>query len=309
MFTCPPRLKAGDYIAIIAPASKVEKSYIETAMKVFDSWGLNIITGKYLFASHYKYAGTDRERIYDVQAMLNHPDVKAIICARGGYGFNRIIDQIKYQAFLSNPKWIVGFSDITAWHCQLSTMGFQSLHAIMPSYFEKKNAGIGLDSLKAVLFGHPQHIVCSPQIGNRPGSTQGVLTGGNLALLCTMIGTQSDFHTDGKILFLEDVGENLYNIDRMMVHLKRSGKLDRLAGCVIGKFTESLETPEDFGKDAFSIIREQFQSYDYPLCFDFPAGHIPDSYAMPFGRNVNLRITNDQVTLDIPGDDGIMDVI
>ncbi|MCC5928248.1 MAG: LD-carboxypeptidase [Cyclobacteriaceae bacterium] len=302
MLTCPPILKAGDHIAIIAPASRIEKSYIDAAEKVFKSWELNVITGKHLFDSHFKFAGKDPDRLSDIQAMLNSSDVKAIICARGGYGFNRVMDQIDYTAFNASPKWIIGFSDITAWHCQLSNLGFQSIHAIMPSYFEKKKVDIGLESLRNTLFGRAQDIVVSAHMENRFGSVNGIITGGNLALLCSMIGTNSDINTNGKILFLEDVGETLYNIDRMMIHLKRAGKLDHLLACIIGKFTESKETPEEFGNDEISIIKEHFKSYEYPLCFDFPAGHIPNSFALPFGRNVKLQISSELVQLNIPGD-------
>lgn len=301
MCTRPPTLKNGDHIAIIAPASKIDHTYIETAEKVFDSWGLRVIIGKYLFKTNYKFAGTDHERLSDVQFMLDHPEVKAIICARGGYGFNRIMDHINYSAFKARPKWIVGFSDITAWHCQLNVLGFQSLHAIMPSYFLKDRSTVGLQSLMDALFGKPQHIVAPVHSNNRLGKVKGSIIGGNLALLCTMTGTNSDLDTKGKILFLEDVGEKLYNIDRMMVHLKRAGKLEGLAACIVGKFTECEEKPEDFGKDSMSIIREHLSSYDFPVCFDFPAGHVPDSYALPFGQTVTLEIRSDEVRLDIPG--------
>ncbi|MGF1636351.1 MAG: LD-carboxypeptidase [Cyclobacteriaceae bacterium] len=295
----PPFLKTGDRIIILAPASKVKSEYIETAHKVFTDWGLKVEYGAHLFSENYKYAGLDNQRLLDLQMALDDNDIKAIICGRGGYGTTKIVDQLDIANFKHNPKWVLGFSDITALHSRIYNAGFQSLHGIMPSFFHHEGISKSLKSLHDALFGVDQTIPSAPHILNRHGKAAGNLVGGNLALLAHMVGTPTDIDTSDCILFLEDVGEPLYNIDRMMLQLRRSGKLKAIKGFICGQFSELKETPETYGKNANEIILEHLEGLSIPVCFDFPVGHVALNYTLPVGAKAALMVDSEGSTLTI----------
>lgn len=293
----PPALKKGDTVAIVAMASKLDVSDLKSAIKLMENeWGVKVIIGESVSASYYGFAGTDDIRAADFQKALNNPDVKAIFSARGGYGSSRIIDKIDFTAFRQNPKWIVGFSDITVVHSHVQSLGFQSLHAPMPKTF--KRDAFSVETLYAFLFGKSVNYQVKPNERNRMGRANGRITGGNLCLLAHVIGSVSDINWDGAILFIEDVGEYLYNIDRMLIQLKRAGKLKNLSGLVIGSFTYSKENDEPFGKSIHEIVAEHTAEYSYPVCYDFPVGHDAINWSMACGRMASLVVSNEEVKLE-----------
>jgi muramoyltetrapeptide carboxypeptidase len=260
------------------------------------AWGLAVATGEHLFARHHQFAGTDAQRLADLQRALDDPETAAIICARGGYGTTRIVDQLDFTAFLRQPKWLVGYSDITTLHLHLHRLGVESLHATMPLLFNRDTPP-SIESLHNLLFGGEMDYPVAPHRLNRPGEGSGVLVGGNLALLASNVGTASDVDTQGKVLFLEDINEYLYSLDRMMVQLKRSGKLAGLAGLVVGHFTDSKDNDIPFGKDPYEIVDDAVREYGFPVCYGFPVGHEPENLAMPCGRTVHLTVGPGRVTL------------
>ena len=288
----PPFLKAGDKVAIVATARKVSPAEMEPAILKFREWGLQVITGPHLFGADNQYSGTDEDRLSDLQMMLDDPSIKAIVAARGGYGTVRIVDNLDFTAFCRNPKWIVGYSDITVLHSHIHTQyGVETLHATMPINFPTDGSDNEATlSLKKALFGEPLQYEIKPTEYSVKGSSQGILVGGNLSILYALNGTPSDLDTQGKILFLEDLDEYLYHIDRMMLNLRRSGKLSGLAGLVIGGMSKMNDNAVPFGKTAEEIIKEAVEGYGYPVCFEFPAGHIDNNCALILGRNVELTV-------------------
>ncbi len=285
----PPDLKKGDKVAIVALASKLNPDDIQTAIQLMqEEWDLELIVGESVSASYYGFAGTDEVRARDFQKMLDDTSVKAIFSARGGYGSSRIIDAIDFTIFKQSPKWIVGFSDITAVHSHVQSLGFQSLHAPMPKTFIRDE--YSLKTLQTFLFGNGMSYEIKSNNSDRRGQAEGQITGGNLCLLAHLIGSPSDISYDGKILFIEDIGEYLYNIDRMMIQLKRAGKLKNLKGLIVGSFTDSKENDEPFGKTAYEIVADHIAEYDYPVCYGFPTGHDTENWAIPCGRMVNLEV-------------------
>ena len=289
----PKFLQPGDTIALVSTAKKVDFSIVENARKHFEHWGFRVMIGESATASFHQFAGDDKVRIKDFQNQLNNPDVKAIVCLRGGYGSVRIIDQLDFSEFVKKPKWIVGYSDVTAIQNHiLKTCNIASLHAEMPLKFPKfPNTNDSLEALKNALFGTFEPLQLPPHPLNKIGSAQGELVGGNLAMLCSLLGSSSEMDTCGKILFLEDVGEYLYAIDRMMMTLKRAGKLDRLAGLAIGQFTDWQDNAIPFGKTAYEIIAEHVANYDYPVLFDIPAGHGEINKPLIFGGRYTMDVT------------------
>jgi muramoyltetrapeptide carboxypeptidase len=257
---------------------------------------LEVETGEHLFALHHQFAGTDAQRLADLQRALDDPETSAIICARGGYGTTRIIDELDFTAFLRQPKWLVGYSDITTLHLHLHRLGVESLHATMPLLFDR-DTPFSIGSLRNLLFGGEIAYRVTPHALNRPGEGSGVLVGGNLALLVSNVGTASDVDTAGKVLFLEDINEYLYSIDRMMVQLKRTGKVAGLAGLVVGHFSDSKDNDIPFGKDPHEIVADAVREYGFPVCYGFPVGHEPENWAMPCGRTVHLAVGPDGATL------------
>lgn len=285
----PPSLKRGDTIAIISPAKAIEKAAIEYAQTVFENAGFKVLIGKHTLTKHHYFAGTDLERLSDFQEMLDHPDVKAIVCARGGYGAVRIVDKIQWASQLRNPKWIVGFSDITVFHQKMQRFGIQSIHATMPLNFES-NSLESFTSLFSALKGESYEITCSSASKNKLGKVSGDLIGGNLSIVYSLIGTDDQPNYRDAILFIEDVGEQLYAIDRMFHSLKKAGILDQIKGLIVGGMTNMKETETPTGFILEDLILEHFEYSNIPICFDFPAGHIDDNRALIFGKTIELTI-------------------
>jgi muramoyltetrapeptide carboxypeptidase len=288
----PPILKPGDTVGIVAPARKVERADIDGAIRIFESWGLTVVLGNNLFEEQNQYSGTDSQRASDFQSMIVNPEVKAIICARGGYGSMRLLEEISFRQLQREPKWVVGYSDITVFHGILNSwFMMETIHGIMPINFPKDGvSNLSTESLRKVLFGDSPEYNIPYHPLNREGFAKGPLCGGNLSILNSLSGTDADIITNDKILFIEDLDEYLYHIDRMMMTLKRSGKLKVLAGLVVGGMTDMRDNPIPFGKDALQIIREAVDDYDYPVCFNFPAGHQGDNLALIMGRSASLRV-------------------
>ena len=294
----PKNLKAGDKIGIIAPARKIEMNEIKAAISIFESWGLKVELGKNIFAQDRQFAGTDKQRAEDLQYMLDNPEIKAIICARGGYGTIRLLPALNFSTFLKSPKWIVGYSDITALHAHLNqNLGLQSIHGIMPLNFPKdKSENESIKSLKRALFGEQNLYNIDRYELNRKGKAEGEVIGGNLSVLYSIAGTEYDVNTDGKILVLEDLDEYLYHIDRMMMNLKLGGKLDNLKALIIGGMNDMNDNTVPFGKTAYEIIHDMVKEYNYPVCFNFPIGHIENNYAVKLGSKAELEVGNSKVT-------------
>jgi len=260
------------------------------AIALLESWGLEVILGETVTASYHQFAGDDALRARDMQHFLDDDSIKAIIAARGGYGTIRIIDRLDFTRFGQNPKWMVGFSDITVLHAHIwANYGLQSIHGQMPITIPDASA-TSLKTLKNALFGHAVNYDFKSHTDNKEGNAEGILIGGNLSLLIAMLGSASDYSYDDKILFIEDVGEYLYSTDRMLRTLKRAGKLSNLAGLIVGGFTEVKDNDIPFGQTVEQIVMEVVKEYNYPVCFDFPAGHIPDNRALIFGRTLNLSV-------------------
>ena len=300
MITVPPYLKPGDTIGLVAPAGFMPFEKMQTCIEALQDWGYNLEFGKTTHSESQNYfSGTDEERLADLQQMLDDKNIKAILCARGGYGLSRIIDSLSFKKFRKKPKWIIGFSDVTILHTHLfSNYKIASLHAPMAAAFNDDgfNQPYVL-SLKTALEGEPANYECAGNDFNKEGVAKGQLVGGNLCLLAHLIGTPSDIDTKNKILFLEDVGEYLYNIDRLLLQLKRSGKFKKLAGLIIGGFTDSKDTERPFGASAYEIIHEQVKQYKFPVCFDFPVSHGKENYALKIGGKYTLEVGKEKVIL------------
>lgn len=305
-FQIPPFLKKGDTIGITSPAGFIEQSGILSAVSKLQEWGFQPAIGKTIGQRDFTFGGTDKERAEDFQAMLDDKNIKAILCARGGYGLVRIIDRLDFTNFRKQPKWIIGFSDITVLHSHVnSNFNIATIHSKMCNSFpysweeateiQKET----IDSIRDVLLGKMMSYSAPYHSANRPGTVQGRLTGGNLRTLETLAGTPSEVQTEGKILFVEDVGEYLYSIDRMFWNLKRSGKLDKLKGLIVGGFrikpVDSEE--EEFGKTLEEIVLEKLVDYDYPVCFNFPVGHQRDNFALKSGAMHELKVTESGTVL------------
>jgi len=300
MTIVPPYLQPGDTIGIVCPAGYMPAEKWQTCVDILQQWGYNVQLGNTLRSNSDNYfSGTDEERLADIQQMLDDDNIQAILCARGGYGVGRIIDRMHFKKFRKHPKWIIGFSDITVLHSHIfANHKIATLHAPMAAAFndEGYNNEYVL-SLKNVLAGQPMNYACEPHAFNNPGEASGELIGGNLSLLAHLIGTRSEYKYKNKILFLEDVGEYLYNIDRMLFQMKRSGKLNKLAGLIIGGFTENKDTERPFGQSACEIIHNLVKEYDYPICFGFPVSHEKENVALKIGATVKLKVDNKKVTL------------
>lgn len=291
--TTPAFLQPGDIIAITSTARKISREEILPAIRIFESWGLTVLESPSLYQIENQYAGTDAERSASMQELFDNPAVRAIICARGGYGTVRIIDQLDFTQFVKSPKWIIGYSDITVLHSHIQqNFGIETLHATMPVNFNQASeASISsVETLYQTLFGKSPTYSYEGSSLDIPGTAKGILTGGNLSILYSLIGSSSDTETDGKILFIEDIDEYLYHIDRMMMALKRSGKLSSLAGLVIGAFTDMKDNEVPFGKTAEQIIRDAVKEFRYPVTFGFPAGHQSLNMPLIMGREVTLEV-------------------
>jgi muramoyltetrapeptide carboxypeptidase len=293
----PPSLQQGDRIRIVAPAGNVSKEKVLPGIELLLEKGFEVLVGRYVFGRHFQYAGTDEERLADLQEAFNDPKTRAIICARGGYGSVRIIEKLDFAPLLNHPKWLAGFSDITILHAVLNKLPMASVHGAMPGSFIEngKPEKSFLSLMEALTSGHSQ-VEMEPNPLNRPGKASGELVGGNLSLLYNLQGTPWQLDTRGKILFLEDVAEYLYHLDRMMQNLRLSGQLKDLSGLVVGGFSDMKDNDSPFGKSIFEIIREAVQPYNFPVCFDFPAGHIPKNISLILGASYDL-VVDDKCTL------------
>jgi muramoyltetrapeptide carboxypeptidase len=294
----PSILQPGDKVYLCAPGRKLDEDKINHAVAIIQSWGLQVITGKNLLSSKHSYlAGSDTERLKDLQYALDNPSIKAIFCVRGGYGTTRILDSIDFTTFLKNPKWICGFSDITALHLKLQKIRVQSIHGTMPVMFSKNDSASSAESLKSILFGNREPIVVSHHSSDKEGNGRGELIGGNLSLIVDSLGTSSEIQTEGKILILEEVDEPLYKIDRMLVQLKRAGKLKNLAGLIIGHMTDIKDTELPFGETIEQIILNNTKDFNYPVAFSFPTGHEDPNLSWISGATAKLTVTSESTTL------------
>lgn len=302
----PAYLKSGDTIGITSPAGYATLEEIKPAVQQIESWGFTIKVGDTIGKRDFTFGGTDEERAKDFQQMLDDENIKAILCARGGYGFVRIIDELDFSRFRKRPKWLIGFSDITVLHSHVQKRyGIPTIHSKMCNSFPDDWAKADeiqvatILSLRNALRGDTMEYTAVPNINNRTGTATGILVGGNLKTIESLSGSNSDINTDGKILFVEDVGEYLYSIDRMFWNLKRSGKLDKLAGLVVGGFSIKPATnpSDEFGKKLHEIVMEKVGAFNYPVCFDFPVGHQKNNYALKCGIEHNLTVTTNLCTL------------
>lgn len=297
MLLRPPALQQGDTVYILSTARKITIEEITPAIQAFEIWGLKVQIGKTIGKEFRQFAGTDAERKEDFQTALDDKNVRAIICARGGYGTVRMMDDLNYDEFMKNPKWVVGFSDVTYLHVHISnSIGIQTLSGAMPFSFAKSTP-MAIESLKNELFGKRNEYIIEPHPLNRTGEAQGIMNGGNLSILYSITGTKSGMITSNKILFLEDLDEYLYHIDRMMMNLKRSGKLESLAGMVVGGFSDMKDNKVAFGCTAYEIIAENVAEYNFPVCYNFPAGHVDDNRAVVIGGTYKLSVSDKEVKL------------
>ena len=292
----PEKLVVGDKIGIISTARKITIEELKPPIKTLESWGLKVVLGANLFQEDDQFSGTVDQRTNDLQIMIDDNSIKAILCARGGYGTVQIIDAINFTNLKKNSKWIVGYSDATVLHSHLNNLGMASLHATMPINFEG-NTNESLWSLKNALFGNLNNVECKAHPLNKFGKIEGDVVGGNLSILYSLLGSSSDIDTIGKILFIEDLDEYLYHIDRMMMNLKRNGIFGNLKGLIIGGMSDMNDNSIPFGKTAEQIILDYTKGYDFPICFGFPAGHLADNRCVRLGINSILEISENGVSL------------
>ena len=292
----PNYLQKGDTVAIVSTARKVSKKELIPALAILKNWELNVVLGNSIEAEEHQFAGNDNLRASDFQEMLDNPKIKAIWCARGGYGTIRMLDLLDFSNFKNNPKWIIGYSDVTVLHSHLHQLGFETLHAQMPVSIETKTAAC-VQTLKNSLFGNNTTITIPSEVSNVTGNAKGVLVGGNLSMLYSLCGSSSSISTKGKILFIEDLDEYLYHIDRMLQNLKRNGMLDQLEGLIIGGMTQMHDNDIPFGQSSEEIILSICNDYNYPIVFNFPAGHIKDNRALILGRKAELIISKTETIL------------
>ena len=298
----PEYLKKGDTVAIVAPSGVLKNynGYILKAKELLKSWELEVVIGENVFNDNGHFAGTDNQRSADFQLALDDKAIKAIWCARGGYGAMRVIDNLNFEKYKENPKWIIGYSDITAIHNDLHNNKSESIHGIMCKSLEKidvdNNESISL--LKKTLFGEKLSYTIEGNNYNIEGNSNGQLIGGNLTLLHCLLGSESSIDTDGKILFIEDLGEYLYHIDRMLISLKRAGYFDNCKGLIVGDFTDMRKNTTPFGRNLKELILDIVKEYDFPVSFGFTAGHGEKNYPMILGREINLEVSKQQSTIN-----------
>jgi len=295
----PAYLQKGDTVAIVSTARKITIPELQPALSLLESWGLNYILGSTIEASENQFAGDDELRACDFQNFLDDQNVKAIWCARGGYGTVRIIDRLDFSKFQREPKWIIGFSDITVLHSHVHKLGIATLHAQMPFNINAKTEETK-NTLRDALFGKEYMIPFSSDHPlNRKGETEGMLVGGNLSILYALCGSPSALNTRNKILVLEDLDEYLYHVDRMMQNLKRNGMLSNLAALIVGGMSDMKDNPIGFGKDAEAIIFEAVKEYTYPVYFGCPVGHIDDNRALKLGVDATLTIDGEVIKVSM----------
>ena len=283
----PPHLKAGDSIYILSTARKISIEELQPAIQELESWGLKVILGDTIGAEDHQFAGNDELRTADFNKAIHNQEVKAILCGRGGYGSVRIVDGIDWEYLQKTPKWIAGYSDVTTIHCHAHNKGLKSIHSTMPIN-HTNNSKESWSTLKAALFGEELNIANYPHKVYRSGELKGEVIGGNLSILYSLLGSKSSIDTKGKILFIEDLDEYLYHIDRMMMNLKRTGKLHGLSALVVGGMSDMNDNPIPFGKNALQIIAEHTKDYNYPIYFGLQAGHTKPNLALRLGMNAHI---------------------
>jgi len=289
---CPPSLTKGDKIGIAAPGRKVSSPDVDASRRIFESWGMEVIFPANLHSQSHSYlAGSDKERIADFQNLIDDPHLKAIVCARGGYGTTRILDNLDFSSLTKNPKWIIGFSDVTALHLKLFKLGIKSIHGTMPILFSKPESISSIESLRGTLMNESVGISAIANKNNRTGKVTAQIIGGNLSLIVDSIGTTGDPDTNGKILVIEEIDEYTYKVDRMLMHLKRSGKLDNLAGLIVGHMTDLKELELSFGETIEEIILSKVPDSHYPVAFNYPIGHENPNLSWVHGSVMNLIVT------------------
>jgi len=294
----PTPLKEKDLIGIVAPAGRIDKNIVEQAVLRIKKMGYRVRVGKHVHQHHYNFAATDEKRLFDLQQMLDDKEVKAIICTRGGYGVVRILDRIDFTGFMKNPKWLVGFSDITALHAAIQKQGVASIHGPMTkSFLNYTETGLDVEILFSFLEGECPEYIINPYPNNRKGIAKGTLVGGNLSILHALRGTAFDFNPEGKILFIEDLNEYLYHLDRVMHNLKLGGVLEKLRGLVVGQFTDMKDNETPFGESIEEIILNSVAEYSYPVAFNFPSGHVETNFPLILGDEVELKVEEEQVSL------------
>lgn len=298
----PAYLKAGDTVAIVAPSGILKNKIKEVAQAkaLLNSWGLHVVVEKHVFSQANHFAGTDDERCEDFQNALDDPKISAIWCARGGYGTVRILDKLDYSTFKENPKWIIGYSDITALHNQLHNEGIESIHALMCTSLQDDTETIKetILTFKDAIFGKPLSYILKGSTYNKTGKTSGQLVGGNLTMLHTMLGSKTSIDVSGKILFIEEIGEYKYHIDRMLQSLKRAGYFDNCKGVIVGDFTKLRKNTTLWGTSIEQLILDALSDYDFPIAFNMPAGHEKDNRALILGRTVQLTVNKEKSTVE-----------
>ncbi len=288
----PELLRLTNKVGIISTARKISKEEVQPAIDKLNNWGLETILGKHLFSEHNQFAGTEEERAADLQEMLDDPEIKAIFCARGGYGTVQIIDKVDFTKFMQQPKWVVGYSDVTVLHSHIQrNCNVQSLHAIMPINFPNTaQENSSTESLyNALFYGDNEYRIKGHPL-NRMGSAQGELVGGNLSILYSLLGSESDVNTIGKVLFIEDLDEYLYHIDRMMMNMKRNGKFDHIRALLVGGMSDMNDNTIPFGKTAEEIIMDVLSDTKFPILFNVPAGHLDDNRALTIGAETQVNV-------------------
>ena len=292
----PNKLNIGDKVGLVSTARHISIEELNPAIRVLKEWGLELVFGSNIFSKSNQFAGTDIQRASDIQSMIDDKSIKAIICTRGGYGTARIIDLIDFTALIKYPKWIVGYSDITVLHSHLNNLGLASLHSTMPINFDN-NTSECLQSLHNCLF-KTSNLISAPKNSlNKIGSANAQIVGGNLSVIYSLLGSDSDIDTSNKILFIEDLDEYLYHIDRMILSLKRNHKFSKIKGLIVGKMQDMHDNTNPFGKSADEIIYEHTKDDSFPICFDFPSGHIINNNSIILGKKSQLDINNNNVNL------------
>ncbi len=294
--TMPEYLKKGDTVGILATARKLDLATLQPGIKLLESWGLKVVIGKTIGKEQNQLAGADWQRATDFQEMLDNPNIKAIWAAKGGYGTVRIVDRIDFTNFKKKPKWVVGFSDVTVMHSHINNMDIGTLHAIM-AISAKTATPEAIESFRKALFGEKLEYHIPRHSFNKNGKASGELVGGNLSVLYSIQGSKSAVDMKGKILFLEDLDEYLYHIDRMMMNMKRNGSLDGVKGIIIGGMTSMNDNDIPWGKDALEIIQDIVKDYKIPVAYNFPAGHIKDNRALILGKTVTLEVNDKETVL------------
>jgi muramoyltetrapeptide carboxypeptidase len=294
----PQNLQAGDVIGMVCPAGTIPLEKVQKCVETLTSWGYQVKLGNTVGGKHFTYSGTDAERAADLQNMMDDPSVKAIICARGGYGLSRIINDLDFTGIQAHPKWVIGFSDITVLHAALQQKGIMSIHGPMAAAFNKGVEGEPyIQAIKSILEGDKTNYTAPAHAYNKQGSVTAPMIGGNLCLMAHLIGSQNSMDTHGKILFLEDIGEFHYNLDRMVIQMKNAGIFNQLAGLVLGGFSDMRDDATDIGAGAFEIIQSHISAFKYPVCYDFPISHGLSNYPVKEGAIYHLAIQAAQVSL------------